>query len=59
MKMSRACSGMLSSEIDNLKLIKTAKHKMHVHHVHHSSRGRVSVLSLQISLSLTRYMNVT
>ena len=32
---------------------------MHVHHVHHSSRARVTVLSLQTSLSLTRNMNLT
>ena len=58
MKMSRACSGMLSSENEAFKFLKTAKkHKMHVHHVHHSSRGRVIVLSLQISLSLTRNMD--
>ena len=31
---------------------------MHVHHVHHSSRARVTVLSLQTNLSLTRNMNV-
>ena len=60
MKMSRACSGMLSSENDDFKILKTAKkHKMHVHHGHHSSRGRVTVLSLQISLSLTKNMDVT
>ena len=60
MKMSRACSGMLSSENDDFKFLKTAKkHKMHVHHRHHSSRSRVPVLSLQISLSLTRNINIT
>ena len=32
---------------------------MHMHHVHHSSRARVTVLSLQTRLSLTRNMNVT
>ena len=59
MKMSRACSGMLSSENDDFKFLKNCKnHKMHVHHGHHSSKGRVTVLSLQISLSLTRNMNV-
>ena len=48
MKMSRACSGMSSSEND-FKFLKTAKkHKMHVHQGHHSSRGRVTVLSLKI-----------
>ena len=31
---------------------------MHVHHVHHSFRARVTVLSLQSSVSLTRNMNV-
>ena len=31
---------------------------MHVHHVHHSSRARVTVLSLQTSLALTKNMNV-
>ena len=31
---------------------------MHVHHVHHSPRARVTVLSLQTSVSLTRNMNV-
>ena len=60
MKMSRSCSGILSSENDDFKFLKTAKkHKMHVHHGHHSSRGRVTDLSLQISLSVTRNMNVT
>ena len=58
MQMSKACSGMLSSENDDFKFLKTAKkHKMHVHHVHHSSKSRVTVLSLQTSLSLTRNMN--
>ena len=32
---------------------------MHVHHVHQSSSARVTVLSPQTSLSLTRNMNVT
>ena len=60
MKMSKACSGILSSENDDFKFLKTSKkHKMHVHHGDHSSRGRVTVLSLQISLLLTRNMNVT
>ena len=60
MKMSRAYSGMLSSENDYFKFLKTAKkHKMHVHHVHPSSKTRVTVLSLQTSLSVTRNMNVT
>ena len=56
MKMSRACPGMYS-EIQILK--NCEKHKMHVHHMHHSSRARVTVLSLQTSLSLTRNMYVT
>ena len=60
MKISRACSGRLSSENDDFKFFRTAKkHKMHAHHVHHSYRARVTVLSLQTSLSLTRNMNVT
>ena len=60
MNMSWECSGMLSSENDNFKFLKTAKNKkMHVHHVHHSFRSRVTVLSLQTSVSLTRNMNVT
>ena len=60
MKMSKACSGMLSSVSDEFKFLKTAKkYKMHVHHVHYSSRARVIVLSPQTSLSLTRNMNVT
>ena len=60
MKMSRACPDMLSSENDDFKFFKNCeKHKMHVHHVHHSSRAHVTVLSLEISLSLTRNMNVT
>ena len=55
MKMSRAYSGMLSSKNDDFKFLKTAKnHKMHVDH---SSRARVTVLSLQTRLSLTRNMN--
>ena len=60
MKMSRACSGILSSENDDFKFLETAKkHKMHVHHVHHSSRARVTVLPLQTIMSLPRNMNVT
>ena len=60
MKMSRECSGVLSSENDDFKFLKTAKkHQMHVHHGPHRSRGRVTVLSLQISLLVTRNMNVT
>ena len=60
MKMSRAYPGMFSSENDDFKFLKIAKkHKMRVHHVRHGSRARVTVLSLQTSLSLTRNMNVT
>ena len=60
MKMSRACSGMLSSENGDFKFLKNCeKHKMHVHRLRHSSRAHVTVLSLQTSLSLTRNMNVT
>ena len=29
---SRACTGMLSSENDDFKFLKTAKNKKHVHH---------------------------
>ena len=58
--MSRACPGMLSSENDEFKFLKTAKNiKMHVHHVPNSSRALVTVLSLQTSLSLIRNMNLT
>ena len=36
MKMSRVCSGMLSSENGEFKFLKTAKtHKMHMHHIYH------------------------
>ena len=60
MKMSRACPGMLFSENNDFKFLKNCeKHKMHVHNMHHSSRARVTVLSLQTSLALTRNMNVT
>ena len=59
MKMSRAWSGMLTSENDDLKFLKLQKHKMHVHHVQHSSRTRFTVLSLQTSLSLTRNVTAT
>ena len=55
MKMSRACSGKLSSENDDLKFFKTAKNI----NAHHSSRAHGTVLSLQTSLSLTRNMKVT
>ena len=47
MKTSRAFTGMLSSENDDFKFLKTAKkHKKHVHHMHHSSRACGTVLSL-------------
>ena len=60
MTMSRVCSGMLSTENGELKFLKNCeKHKMHVHHMHHSSRARVTFVSLQTSLSLTRNVNVT
>ena len=63
MKMSRECSGTVSSENDDFQILykcKTAKkHRMYVHHVHHSSRARGTVLSLQTSLSLTRNINKT
>ena len=52
---------MMSSENDDFKLLKTAKktkHKKPVHHVHLTSGVRETVLSLQISLSLTRNMKV-
>ena len=60
MKTSRACTGMLSSENDDFKFLKTEekKHKMHMHHVHHRSKACGTVLSLQTSLSLTRNNNV-
>ena len=60
MKMSRACSGMLSSKNDDFQIFKNCqKQKTHVHHVHHSSMVRVTVLSLQTSLSLARKTNET
>ena len=46
MKTSRACTGMLSSENDDFKFLKTAKNKKHVHRVHHSSRAHGTVLSV-------------
>ena len=59
MIMSRACTGMLSSENDDFKFLKFCKkHKKQVHHVYHGSRARGTVLSLQTSLLLTRNMNV-
>ena len=42
-KMSRACTDMLSYENDAFKFSKTAKlqkHKQHVHHLHHSSSAQ-------------------
>ena len=60
MKMSRACSGMLSSKKDDFQIFKNCqKQKMHVHYVHHSSMVRVTVLSLQTSFSLARNTNET
>ena len=60
MKTSRACTGMLFSENDDSKFLKTTKNKQkkYVHHVHDSSRAHGTVLSLQTSLSLTRKMKV-
>ena len=44
MKTSRVCPGMLSSENDDFKFLKTAKHiKKNLHHVHYSSRARETV----------------
>ena len=60
MKMSRAYPGMSSHKKDDFQILKNCqKQKMHVHHVHHSSMVRVTVLSLQTSLSLARNMNET
>ena len=59
MKMSRACSGMLSCRMMIQILKNCKKHKMYAHHVHHSSRARVTILSLETSVSLTRNTNVT
>ena len=64
MKMSRASSGMLSSENNDFKFLKTAKNIKCTCItctivMHHSSRACVTVLSLQNSLSLTRNMKVT
>ena len=50
MKMSRACSGTLSSENDDFKFFKTAKN---------IECMCITVLSLQTSLPLTRNMNIT
>ena len=59
MKTSRACTGILSSENDDFKFLKTMKNrKKHVYHVPHSFRARRTVLSIQTKLSLTRNMNV-
>ena len=54
MKMSRACTGMLSSENNDFKFLKTAKK----HHLHNSSRAHGTVLYLQTSPSFTRNINV-
>ena len=59
MKTPRARTGILSSVNDYFKFLKNFdKHKKCVHHVHDSSRARRTVLSFQISMSLTRNMNV-
>ena len=59
MKTFRACTGMLSSENDDLNIIiNCEKHKKHVHHMYHSSKTRGTVLSLQTSLPSTRKMNI-
>ena len=59
MTTSRACTGMLSSENDEIKFLKTKKkHKKHVHHGHHSYSSSGTGLSLQTSLSSTRNMIV-
>ena len=56
---SRACTGILSSENDDFKFLKTAnKTEKQVNHVHQSSRARRTVLYFQTSLSLTRNMSV-
>ena len=55
MRMFRTCSGMLSSENDDFKFLKTVKS---IKHVHHSSRAHGTFLSLQTRLSMTRIMNV-
>ena len=57
MKMSRACSGLLSSENDDFKFLKTAKNIKCTGTI--VPGGRVTVVSLQISMSLTRNINVT
>ena len=60
MKISRVCSDLLSSKNDDFQILKNCqKQKMYVHHVHHSFTVRVTVLSLQTSLSLARNMNET
>ena len=57
MKTSKAYTGMLSSENDDFKFLKTCKkHKKHVHHMHHRSRARGTVLPIKTSLSLARNM---
>ena len=57
MKMSRACSGLLSSENDDFKFLKTAKSIKCTGTI--VAGGRVTVVSLRISMLLTRNMNVT
>ena len=61
MKMSRACNGMLSSENDDFKFLKTAKNIKSMCAISRytcCSSARGTVLSLQTSLSLTRKMNI-
>ena len=55
MEMSWACSGMLSSENDDFKFLKTAKNIQCMC----ITCTIVPLLSLQTSLLLTRNMNVT
>ena len=53
MEMSRACTGMLSSENDYIKILKTVKNIKSM-----CSTCTIVPDSLKISLSLTRNMNV-
>ena len=56
MKTSKACSGMLSSENDDFKFLKTAKKNIKCKYI---TCTIVPGLSLENSLSLTRNMKVT
>ena len=60
MKMSEACTGMLSYENNAFKCSKKKceNHKQYVHHVHHTYRTRGTFIFLQTSLSFTRNMSV-